>query len=244
MAYNIGMRPETARKLIELNHQFYQTFAEAFSATRQRLQPGVTMILDAVPPHANLLDLGSGNGELAAELSKRDFKGNYLGVDFSTELVDISNQNERANIQFMASDLSRPGWADNLPNKPFDYVFCFAVMHHFPSQDLRIDFLKAVHSLLKPEGRFIHSHWQFLNSPKLKDRIQPWSEIGLTDEHVDENDYLLDWRSEGRGLRYVHHYTKPELQDLASKTNFRLSGLFTSDGLGNNLGLYQIWEPA
>lgn len=238
------MRPETAKKLIELNHQFYQTFAEAFSTTRQRLQLGVTMILDAVPPHTNLLDLGSGNGELAVELSQRDFQGNYLGLDFSDKLIEISKQNNIPNAEFIQSSLSEPGWADNLPNAPFDYVFCFAVMHHFPSEDLRVEFLKTVHKLLVPEGRFIHSHWQFLNSPKLKSRIQPWSEVGLTDDDVDENDYLLDWRSEGRGLRYIHHYRKRELQTLAAKANFRVVGLFTSDGLGNNLGLYEIWEPA
>lgn len=238
------MRPETAKKLIKLNHQFYQTFAQAFSATRQRLQPGVNMILDAVPPHAKLLDLGSGNGELAAELAKRDFIGSYVGLDFSEELINISNENKTPNAQFIASSLSEPGWADNLPNAPYDYVFCFAVMHHFPSEVLRLEFLKTVNSLLVPEGRFIHSHWQFLNSPKLTARIQPWSEAGLTDEDVDENDFLLDWRSAGRGLRYVHHYTKPELQMLAAKANFRVSGIFTSDGVGNNLGLYEIWEPA
>ena len=70
--------------------------------------------------------------------------------------------------------------------------------------------------LLKPNGKFILSNWQFLNSDKLKARIQPWDRVGLTDEDMDEGDYLLDWRSGGEaGLRYAHHFSAEELLGLA-----------------------------
>ena len=77
----------------------------------------------------------------------------------------------------------------------FDIVFSFAVLHHIPSIELRLQIIQKIHEHLKPDGMFIHSNWQFLNSPRLKARIQPWESIGLKETDVDANDYLLDWKT-------------------------------------------------
>jgi tRNA (uracil-5-)-methyltransferase TRM9 len=71
------VNPETVDMLIELNQQFYQTFAVQFSATRQRVQPGVRQVLQELDPETNLLDLGCGNGALARALAKRGHRGRY-----------------------------------------------------------------------------------------------------------------------------------------------------------------------
>jgi 2-polyprenyl-3-methyl-5-hydroxy-6-metoxy-1,4-benzoquinol methylase len=236
------MQPETAIKLVELNNQFYQTFAEDFSDTRQRLQPGVIQVLDAVPLTASILDLGCGNGQLAAYLSEHGHTAAYLGVDSAHNMVEIARQQKTPNSEFIHADLTAAGWETQLPDQTYDYILCFAVMHHIPGQKLRLEFLHKVHGLLSPEGRFIHSNWQFLESEKLRGRVLPWETIGLTDEAVDAHDYLLDWRRGGTGYRYVHFYTNTELYALAEATGFKVSGLFTSDGDRNNLGLYHIWE--
>ncbi len=236
------MQPQVARKILELNHQFYQTFAEEFSATRQRIQPGVQRILETLPPNTTVLDLGCGNGNFAENLFEGGHLDTYVGMDVSEKMVQIAKKSKLPNAKFLAGDLADPDWDTKIPNAPFDFVFAFAVMHHIPSTERRVAFLEKVRELLVPGGRFIHSNWQFLESPKLRARIQPWELVGLAETDVDENDYLMDWRRGGEGLRYVHHYTSSELHALAGKTGFRVSGLFTSDGDGGNLGLYQIWE--
>ncbi|MFN8461172.1 MAG: hypothetical protein U0X93_05310 [Anaerolineales bacterium] len=65
---------------------------------------------------------------------------------------------------------------------------------------------------------------------------------GVEASEVDEGDYLLDWRSGGEGLRYVHHFTEAELGKLASASGFRVVESFSSDGETGNLGLYQVWK--
>ena len=130
---------------------------------------------------------------------------------------------------------------DTPRNDMYDLVFCFAVLHHIPSFELRLKILKKVRALLKPEGRFIHSNWQFLNSEKLKARIQPWEAVAISSVEVDAGDYLLDWRSGGRGLRYAHHFTEEELSQLAQAGGFHIARSFYSDGENNKLGFYQIW---
>lgn len=119
----------------------------------------------------------------------------------------------------------------------------FAAMHHIPSADIRLDILQTVRKLLVDDGKFILSNWQFLNSEKLKRRIQPWSRAGLAVDDVDEGDYLLDWRSGGEGLRYAHHFSYEELTGLAAQVGMRVIDSFLSDGDGGNLGLYQVWSP-
>ncbi len=238
------MQPDTISQLLKLNHQFYQTFAEHFSATRQQLQPGVVKVSETLPHKSRLLDIGCGNGLLAAHLYRKGHTGPYTGIDTSSNLVEIARSLEIPIAQFHTADLADPGWAADLPDGSFDYIFCFAVMHHLPGEQLRLDLLDQVHRLLSPDGRFIISNWQFLNSERLRERIEPWETIGLTDSQVDNHDYLIDWRRGGHGLRYVHFFTNPELHNLADQAGFAVRGIFTSDGENGKLGLYHIWEHA
>jgi 2-polyprenyl-3-methyl-5-hydroxy-6-metoxy-1,4-benzoquinol methylase len=165
-------------------------------------------------------------------------------VDFSLPLLrDAESQPGGFSATFRQGDLTGLGSATfNLQPSSFDIIFAFAVLHHIPSVELRLDILKTVHQLLRPNGLFIHSNWQFLNSEKLKSRIQDWSKAGLSSDDVEPNDYLLDWRSGGEGLRYVHHFSKGELQELANKSGFQIKDIFYSDGETGNLGLYQLWK--
>jgi len=235
----------TAARLVGINQDFYTRFGGSFSATRQRIQPGVRRLLGMLQGDESILDLGCGNGELARELSRRGHRGPYLGVDFSVPLLrDAETQPEDFSARFMQVDITQlsafssqlsagGGWA---------LITAFAVLHHIPSTEMRLDLLRTVHGLLKVDGKFIHSNWQFLNSEKLRGRIQDWSKAGLSSADVDPGDYLLDWRSGGEGLRYIHHFSEAELSALAGAARFIIRDTFYSDGEGGNLGLYQIWE--
>ena len=236
------MNPTTLSRLLDLNRQFYQTFALPFSASRQQLQPGVRHILDVISPTDNLLDLGCGNGELARHLARKGHTGSYTGLDFSPVLLEQASAGQPPNFRFLQSDLSSTDWDLSLHPEGYDAVLAFAVLHHLPGEELRRQTLSKVRALLTPTGRFIHSEWQFLNSPRLKARVQPWEKAGLSEGEVDPGDYLLDWRQGGTGLRYVHHFDQAELEQLADAAGFRVVESFLSDGENNCLGLYQVWR--
>jgi tRNA (uracil-5-)-methyltransferase TRM9 len=238
------MDDKIAARLLELNRKFYQTFADQFSATRHRLQPGVIRILDRVLSQESILDLGCGNGELAKELSLRGHQGNYIGLDATPQFLKIARENlpQKTSFVFLQKDLSDPAWHEDLPLREFDLIFAFAVLHHIPRSSLREQILEKVNNLLAQDGLFIHSEWQFMNSARLRERIQPWGKIGLEFDQVDSGDYLIDWRQGGQGLRYVHSFSSDELDLLAKDTGFEILDYFSSDGEGENLGLYQIWK--
>jgi SAM-dependent methyltransferase len=250
------MNSATAHRLVELNRQFYADFGAHFSATRQRIQPGVRKILAGLTGDEQILDLGCGNGELARTLARTGFHGSYLGLDFSLPLLaDAETQPEGFSVAFRVADLAAEHWEKVISNQkeekpgnlplftaPFSLITAFAVLHHLPGHELRLNLLKAAHRMLTAEGKFIHSNWQFLNSAKLQGRIQPWEAAHLSVDEVDEGDYLLDWRSGGQGLRYAHHFSVPELTELAGEAGFQVDESFFSDGAEGNLGLYQVWS--
>jgi len=240
------MDSSTAKRLIELNRAFYTRFGESFSATRHRIQPGVRRVLELLKGDESILDLGCGNGELARELAKRGHRGSYLGVDFSPPLLQEAEvQPEGFSARFLQADLTQLSAVSGQLSVAggWSVVTAFAVLHHIPSRELRSSILRIVHRLLNYQGLFIHSNWQFLSSKKLKARIQPWETAAFSESEVDAGDYLLDWRSGGKGLRYIHHFDEEELTKLANASKFRIMDTFYSDGDGGNVGLYQIWKP-
>ena len=249
--YNRDVDRATAKTLIRLNQQFYQTFAEQFSATRQQIQPGVRNVIRQIPSDCRILDLGCGNGKLWQRLVEQGFRGDYTGLDFSAELLETAAQQASQTVArqpvknpplFMQSDLTETGWENDVPHPAYDFVLAFAVLHHLPGELTIIQILQQIHRFLAPGGKFIFSVWQFLNSPRLRERIQDWSEIGLSASQVEQGDYLLDWRLGGHGLRYVHHFSTDELERLAGRCGFCGTEVFLSDGKGGNLSLYQTWK--
>ena len=236
----------TAARLIEINQDFYTRFGDSFSATRHRLQPGVRRMLERLDGDESILDLGCGNAEVARELAKRAHHGPYLGLDFSLPLLrEAESLPEGFSARFMQVDLTQLSTFSEqlLAIGNWSVITAFAVLHHIPSHQLRLALVNTIHKLLKHDGRFIHSNWQFLNSEKLKARIQPWEAAAVSELDVDAADYLIDWRSGGRGLRYVHHFDEGELRALAEAAGFQIKDVFYSDGKNGNLGLYQIWKP-
>ena len=256
------MNKIVTKQLLDLNRRFYTEYGRDFSATRGRLQTGVLRVIESLRGNELILDLGCGNGELARTLSRRGHHGPYLGLDFSLPLLDEAEREAFAfPVQFRQADLVSSDWdviaslreaisseqgiatpPTAARNDMFDIIFSFAVLHHIPSSELRLQIIQKIHELLKPDGLFIHSNWQFLNSPRLKARIQPWESIGLKQTDVDANDYLLDWKRGGHGLRYVHHFDKSELAKLAKASGFEIIETFYSDGENKRLSLYQIWK--
>ncbi|HEY59801.1 MAG TPA: class I SAM-dependent methyltransferase [Anaerolineae bacterium] len=243
------------RKLIDVNREFYQNFGSSFSSTRGRIQPGVRNIIKTLPQSGQWLDLGCGNGNLAVEWARIKRTGLYFGIDSSKVLLkeaqvlvgktEIPNNLE---IELQQSDLTKPGWVNTLPALKWSGVFAFAVLHHIPSMQLRLQVLSQVRQLIAKGKYFYISVWQLQNSPRLIARRQPWERIGLEISDVEARDVLMDWRHEISieenmfGLRYVHLFNEEELIVLAGETNFIIIDQFYSDGKSGNLGLYQVWK--
>lgn len=245
------MRSEVVQRLLELSREFYQSFAEEFAETRRRIQPGVQRAVTRIARQTSVLDIGCGHGELASYLNRTGFSGRYVGLDSSQPLLDLVDlELDPGRYRFLRADLAGPGWRAAVTNAAgndsirFRYACAFAVLHHLPGSELRQRTLAELRQLLAPEGELLLSVWDFLASPRMRGRVQPWSEIGLQPDQLESGDWLLEWRRGGRGLRYVHHFSTSELRELAGNSGFRVVDEFRSDGENGRLGLYQIWKRA
>ena len=253
--YNPLVREEVVERLLTINREFYQSFAEPFRHSRGRIQPGVLRAIETLPEDARVLDLGCAHGVLAATLLEAEFGGYYVGLDSSQPLLDSVPEVLRPpGYQFGWVDLADSDWvetarsmlalSDPMDTARFDWVFSFAVLHHLPSKQLRQATAKSMRSVLNPTGRVFVSVWDFMASPRLQARVIPWGMVGLNSAQVEPEDYLLDWREGGSGIRYVHHFTERELGALAHSAGFEIAEQYRSDGEEGRLGLYQVWFPS
>ncbi|MFU8825943.1 MAG: class I SAM-dependent methyltransferase [Brevefilum sp.] len=243
------MDTHTKAKLHQINQAFYEQFAHSFSATRHQVQPGVGRVSQVIPKDAAILDVGCGNGTLARRLADQGFSGTYLGVDFSEGLLADARHllisPPDGAYAFQSVDLADSHWPATLPHQPFDWLVSFAVLHHLPGAELRLQTVKAFRKLIAPDGLVVVSVWQWHNSPKLRQRVLPWSTVGLDPNELEEGDVLLDWRAgHTPGLRYVHTFSEASLTRLAIDGGFTVRDSFYSDGKSGNLALYQVWQIA
>lgn len=252
--YNDGVNSARAAQLLEINRRFYLEHGTDFAETRRRIQPGVRRVMmQTVGADDTILDLGCGSGALALALSQKGHRGRYLGLDSSPVAVQRANS-QRYDFQanFVEGDLASPhqleavvqSYSRDDTARGWDVVTAFAVMHHIPGTRLRLEVLSQARAWTRAGGSFLISNWQFTASDRMRPRIQPWSAVGLSENDVDEGDYLVEWRRGGLGLRYVHEFGERELTALAEDSGFRTEATFLSDGADRRSGLYQIWRPA
>ncbi len=227
------MDAQVIERLNELNRTFYDTFAASFSASRGASEPGLERILAALPAGARVLDLGCGQGRVAGLLPPET---PYTGVDFSAGMLAEAHR-RHPHARFVQADLLGDAWEAQV-GRPWDLVLLRAVLHHIPAYAARQRLVQRAAALLAPQGQLVLANWQFLRLPRLRQRIRPWSEIGLDPAALEPNDYLLDWRREGEGLRYVHLIDEAETQRLLADAGLILRALFYADGHDNALTLY------
>jgi len=212
------MDQEYAKYLLDKTQADYNRIASHFSNTRKYIWDDLKYFKKFAQDKDRILDLGCGNGRLLELFKNKDIE--YIGIDNSKELIKIAKQKyPDANFQV--------GSALNLPFKgnSFDKVFSIAVLHHIPSKKFRIQFLQEAKKVLKPNGLLILTVWNLWNKKCLRLHLK---HIGLKivgKSKLDFKDIFYPWKSQqGKVLaqRYIHCFTKRELEGLFKKAGFQI----------------------
>jgi len=240
------METAVANRLLRLNREFYDRFADSFTESRTALNPGIRRAMELLPGGSRLLDVGCGNGRVLQGLLRRGAEerlAEYVGVDFSERLLGLARGHETA-ARWVKADLSAAGWPRHsaLRGRRFDCALCLAVLHHIPGPRRRLRLLREIHGLLRPRGRMVLSVWQFLHLERMRRKIVPFSTIGLTGRAVERGDLLIDWNRCGRGLRYVHHFEPGEVERLCARAGFIVRGSYRDDGRSGDMSLYLVCD--
>lgn len=230
------MDDAVVRRLVEINSIFYESLAEPFSESRSAPQPGYPALLTYIPKQpASVLDVGCGNGRFGRFLAGAGALETYSGLDYSRSLLDDARA-VFPNVFFR--DLSLPGCLDGFGK--YDLVVCLSALQHIPAEHNRIRLLHEMADHLNPDGRIILANWQFLDSPRQRRKIQPWSAMGIDPGQLEADDYLVSWRRGGHGYRYVAYIDETKMKRMAELAGLSIVDQFRSDGLEGNLNLYSI----
>jgi SAM-dependent methyltransferase len=239
-------KPDLSQQLVQLNREFYSTFATAFAGSRSLAQPSLRRLLDSIPPAARVLDVGCGHGRIAHLLDQERPGASYLGLDFSSEFVRLAREGaaelKRVEPRFEEVDLTRPGWETVLGESRFDTILILAVLHHIPGFETRQGILRVLRRYLGRNGRLMLSAWQFTTNARMRRKIVPWDRVGLDPAGLEVGDYLLDWKRGGVGYRYCHLIDEDELAELASGSDLSLLESWRADGKEGDLSLFAILE--
>src|SRR5690349_14990417 len=125
--------------MTEWNAQLYSER----SSLQQSMAAEVLQGLDLTNSE-RVLDIGCGDGRITSEIARRVAKGFVVGVDASSNMIELASQKTRPNLCFEVAD------ARSLPfNHEFDLVVSFNALHWIHEQDLA---LASIHKSLKPGG--------------------------------------------------------------------------------------------
>ncbi len=219
------MDRSTKGKLLDLVRRNYNDIVDSFDQSRKkRLWPRLEELTREVKEGESVIDVGCGNGRLLTGFKNK--KINYLGVDFSQELI------KKARLNFPGREFAEGDILDlgKIPPVGFDHVFCVAVLHHIPGFDLRVQALKQLKNKAKKEGRIVVVVWNLWSQSKFRKLILKYFFLKLFKKNnMDFGDIVFEWKG-GSGeerirRRYYHAFTKRELKKIVKKSGLKLESL-------------------
>lgn len=225
------MEKEFAEYLLGKTIADYNLIAREFSSKRERLWDEIKFLFDGyLAPGQKVLDLGCGNGRYFPLFRERGV--DYVGADNSRELVDI------AKSRYPGGDFRTGNALDlDFPENHFDAIYSIAVLHHIPSEEFRLKFLKEAKRVLKPGGLLVLTVWNF-HQPKERYLLLKYKILKLIGRSkLDWNDILEPWGKKVE--RYYHSFSKGELAGLAEKTGFKIEDIgLVKNEKGNRRNIY------
>lgn len=226
------MKKDYAQFLLKKTTEDYNLVAGDFSRTRRYPWKGLYFLAEYLKSGDRVLDLGCGNGRFLDVLQNKNI--DYIGIDGASSLIEIARK-RYPGVDFRVSN------ALNLPfaRDYFDVIYSIAVLHHIPSQELRLAFLKESKRTLKPSGILILTVWNLRRRDywKINLKYNILKILGLS--KLDLKDVLIPWGKSHD--RYFHCFSLKELEKLVAEAGFKIkeTGILREPA-GRNENIYLV----
>jgi len=232
------MNRKYAEFLTQKTKKDYNLLAEDYTRTRAFIPEDIKEMADFVFSGDKVLDSGCASGRLFWVLKAKNVE--YSGIDISEELIGIAKRCYPG-ANFQVANVGNLPFPDNY----FDKVLSVSVLHHIPSKQLRLQYLKESYRVLRPHGLLVLRVWDFWRRKKAVELIAKFTFLKLTGKSkLDFNDVFLPWKdSEGSPViqRYFHCFTKGELKKLATGSGFKVKKIWRA-GKDPRTNIYLIAE--
>lgn len=182
-------------------HRVYEEISNHFDKTRYHTWPIIRKFIDSMNTKSLVGDIGCGNGRNC--LIRDDC--HFIGTDISESFVNICQS--KGIDSLLANNLSLP-FKDNY----FDYLMSIAVIHHFCTEERRIQAISELIRVLKIDGEVLIYVWakeqQKFSDTQNNDILVPWN-LQMNYNNGEEKIYN----------RYYHLFCRGELEKLVN--NFK-----------------------
>lgn len=205
------MLKDFADKIIAQTERNYDTIAGHFSDTRYEAWPEFGSLKTLIKSEdAEVLDIGCGNGRLAASIPVV----HYTGLDLSSQLLKIAQERFPRYTFVHGSVLQLP-----FNNEQFDVVACVATLQHIPSAEYRRQALAEIKRVLKAGGSLFMLNWNLAEQPQYQQYL------ASAGDGYDTGDYLIPWKNDqGEVLaqRYYHGFGIAEVAELTEDAEMQI----------------------
>ncbi|KPJ57588.1 hypothetical protein AMJ49_00505 [Parcubacteria bacterium DG_74_2] len=229
------MEKTYAEYLLEKTRQDYNLIAEEFSSKREKIWEETRFLFDDyLILGEKVLDLGCGNGRHFPVFEEKHI--DYFGIDSSEEIIKIAKKKFPEGKFQIGEALHLP-----FPDNFFHKVYSIAVLHHIPSEEFRIQFLKEAKRVLKPGGILILTVWKFhqLKEIYLLFKYTILKLIGKSE--LDFKDIFEPWGKKVQ--RYYHYFSGRELGNLVKRAGFKIKEIgLVKNKRGNRQNFYLVAE--
>ena len=208
------------RDILNKTRQDYNLIAKHFNSKRRYVWEDLKPYLKLVKPGNKVLDAGCGNGRLLTEFKNKNI--DYLGIDFSKNLLKIAKKNY-PNYKFNLADITKENTFKNLKN--YDICFCIAVLHHLAAPALQLKVLNYIYKTLKTNGILVISSWNLWQKKYWQYHFkQIFWKIKNKNLKFVKIPYKI---SDGKKItnkvnRYLYAYTKKEFENLVKEAGFKI----------------------
>lgn len=224
--------------LEELSKETYWEIADHFTQTRKK--ENYSDIVFALEKSwfdddfkwKKILDIWCGSWRFFRYLKDNKYLDNirYNWIDNSKEFIDICKK------EFKWYDEIFKLWDFlNIPNKDFDYIFCFASFHHLQGNKSRLDALNTMKTKLSNDWKLILVVWNlyqkryinyvllsYIKSLNIFSSYKPW-------------DCIIPWKKWSKVFkRYYYAFTRNKLKRILISSWYKWTKVF----LQNN----KLWK--
>ncbi len=183
-------------QFVAQTREVYNAIAKQFSDTREYLWDDLKPLAQYVKNGDAVLDVGCGNGRLIQLFSGTHIV--YTGLDQSEGLIRVATD-KFPGASFVVGEMTELPF----PDESFDAIYCIAVFHHLPTDDMRVQALNEMKRVLKPGGVIVMLNWN-LEAAYAKNRI----EDGKWSHGEDHNHFVVPWRNgKGETLGERHYWS-------------------------------------
>lgn len=252
------MDVQLARELIAYNNEFYRRHAASFSATRQAPWQGWAHVVEATraltEPSGTLrvLDVACGNLRFERFLAEQmpAVELSCLAVDSTPELSCDASAIRGVHTRTVdVLEVLLDGRDPLDVTGTFDLTVCFGFLHHVPGGNLRHALLNTLARHTRAGGIVALSLWKFMDDPRLARKAETAEEAmreqGFPVDALDANDHFLGWQDSIQPVRYCHHFSEAEVDELSahlSQRGAREIDRFSADGRSGTLNRYLICQ--